>query len=150
MEELRRIAPEEAASSPALTKYVGQRRDLIVIVRERDGVLRCAGVLDPKGCTTEPDDPAARVVVVHEDASLEEDVRPVVEALIEAARESEARRVVIGWDAMDARGLRMLEDLGFATTGRMAYFETGPGQVDYVDGYQDATGSTVDLAMDLA
>jgi hypothetical protein len=121
---------------------------VVTLAVERDGVVRLVGTMDPGGSATAPD--AASIRVVHREADEPgTDVAPLVTALVEAAEAAGARRAVIGWDPMDATGLRVLEGLGFAPVGTMPYFELGPGVVEYVTGYTDATGSILDLARPL-
>jgi hypothetical protein len=150
-EQLTAIRPAVAEDFEEIMSLAGYatRTDVVVLVAERGGSIRCAGVVDPAGCATEPLDPVIRIVDRADDADLAGDLHPLVDALADAAASLGAPRVVIGWDPMDAQGLRMLDTAGFRPTGANPYFELGPDQVEYVTGYRDPTGSTVDLAREL-
>jgi hypothetical protein len=132
-------------STIASLSGVASRDDVVIMLAERANHVRAIGVLDRAGGPTQPDTPAIRLVERDPASDLETDVVPLLDALSEAAASLGAVRVVVGWDPMDAPGLKTLERSGFRPTGEMPYFELGPGHVDYVDGYQDATGSTLDL-----
>jgi len=134
-----------AAARPELAALAREPAMPAALV-ERAGDLRCAAVLDPRGSATEPADPLVRIVHRAADADPADDVAPAVSRLLATAADGGARRVLIGWDPLDRPGLRMLEGLGFAPTGTMPYFPLGPGQVEYVSGYRDPAGSTLDMA----
>ncbi|MFK7961673.1 MAG: hypothetical protein AB8G96_14245 [Phycisphaerales bacterium] len=108
-------------------------------------------LIDPRGGTTEPDDPALVLATRGADAQLDPALRhALAAAAIAAARTAGHRRLVTGVDPLDAAGTRALETAGFRPTGRHPYFELGGGHVEYVMGYTDPTGATLDLAVDLA
>ena len=74
----------------------------------------------------------------------------LLRGLIDFARSEGHSRLLAGCDPMNLNEIRLLERLGFAPTGRGPYLPLGGGQVQYVTGYQDATGSTLDLALQLS
>jgi hypothetical protein len=143
--EVIQTTSREAAERPELAPLT-REPSMPAALAVCDGSLRGAAVLDGRGGPTEPGVPLLRLEHTAADADLDTEVRPLLEALQEVARRDGAARVVIGWDPMDRPGLRMLEAIGFASTGTMPYFPLGGDQVEYVSGYRDATGSILDLA----
>ena len=138
----RRLTAEEAGSVPGLATLAP---DAIVVAAgpaDRTGPI---AALDPGGLATTPEEPAIRFLPADRTITPA-DARDLVDLLVDAARDAGAPRVLIAWDTMDDAGLKMLETKGFRPTGAMPYFEIGPGQVEYVTGYRDPTGSVVDLA----
>lgn len=111
-------------------------------------------VLDPAGfAPTEPDAIALRFRRVDgTDAArwaperLSELAAAALERAAALGLHGQDVRVVIGWDPLDAPGIAALESAGFVPTGRHPYFVLGGGHVEYVTGYTDVTGATVDLA----
>lgn len=114
----------------------------------RGGELRAVGMIE-LGRTPNDSNAPCLIIAVAESADPATDIAPLVESLVSHARRLGANRVVVGCDPMFAPMLRMYERLGFRPSGRLPYFERGPGQVDYVNGYQDATGSILDLTRSL-
>ena len=115
-----------------------------VHVVEQDGELVAAGWLDPLGLPqVEPTSPAVRLTPV---GRMPVDViSALVRTVEQEANSAGHERLMVGWDPMDAHGLRRLAELGYRPTGRGPYFELGHDQVQYVTGYQDAVGATLDL-----
>jgi hypothetical protein len=144
-----RTVSDVERSTIASLSGVASRSDVVIMLAEREGSPRAVGVLDRAGGPTRPETPMIRIVERDADATIETDIIPLLDALAEAAASLGAVRVLLGWDPMDAPGLKTLETSGFRPTGEMPYFELGPGHVDYVDGYQDATGSTLELVRHL-
>ena len=138
------ISSHAAAARPELAE-LAREPEMPAVLVERSDVLRCAAVLDPRGPATEPEAPLVRLVHAVANADPADDVAPAITRLLAMAADRGATRVLIGWDPLDRPGLRMLEELGFAPTGTMPYFPLGPGQVEYVSGYRDPAGSTLDL-----
>lgn len=147
-----RIRPARADDASVLraTRPGLARRDVdVLLLAEVNHQPRAAALLDPVGRPTEPDTPAIILERLDADAELDADLAPLLDAVLDEARVKGMTRLLIGWDPMDHHGLRLLEQRGFRPTGAMPYFEIGGGEVQYVSGYQDATGSTLDLAINL-
>lgn len=138
------IRPAGPDDAPLVDRVGASVRAVAIIAEGPDGA-RLAGVIDPAGSVTEQDAPALRIA----DQKDHRDLLPaLVTALIEAAATTGADRLVVAWDTMDVAGQRVFTDLGFRPTGTQPYFERGP-DVEFVSGYTDPTGSTVDLARTL-
>lgn len=123
-------------------------------VAERDGSIIAFAGLDPAGTPTEPDSPLVRVHLRRTKEDDEADSpgelsQDAIRATVAAATSAGITRLLITVDPMDHHAMRMVEDLGFHPTGTSPYFDLGGGNVQYVSGYQDATGSQIDLAIDL-
>jgi len=112
----------------------------------RDGAVRLRAVLHEHGSPNEPETPSIQFRTADAPFDRVADLEPLTLALIEAADASGLSRVVAGWDPMDHAGLKVLERHGFRPTGVTPYFDLGGGQVQFVTGYQDATGAVLDLA----
>jgi hypothetical protein len=153
---------DEARTIPGLTALAatpapGTR----VLVMDHGDGPRAAAVLDLHGSATEPQDPWLVVQRCGASASgagspppagLPDpagELEPLVRAALTAAAADGHRRVTTGCDPMDLPRLKVLEGLGFAATGRQPYFVLGGGHVEYVMGYADASGATMDLAVRL-
>lgn len=120
-------------------------RDIIIV--ERDGVIIGGGDLVIGMSPAEPEQPSIRLRAAR---SIRDEERiALVRGLIESARRHGFARLLAGCDPMDLNELRLLEGLGFAPTGRGPYLPLGGGQVQYITGYQDATGSILDLVLTL-
>lgn len=123
-------------------------RECTVLVCAQGEQARFAGLLDARGRATQPHDPAVTIQRVDE-AGSGGDMSGLDELLVRLSAAAEAlgaNRITIGWDPMDVRGLKILQQHGFRPTGEMPYFEMTGGHVEYISGYMDATGSTMDLA----
>lgn len=120
--------------------------DVIALGLEHDGRLRASGLIDPLGTPATPGAPAIEYRTHVPDGSLDRDVAPLVKALLDRLDAHGVEKVLIRWDPMDARGLKLMQGLGFKPIGEMPYFDRGGGSVEYVTGYTDAFGSRVDLA----
>lgn len=118
-----------------------------IIIVERESVVIGAGDLVIGMSPAEPEQPSIRLRAAK---SIRDGERvALVRALVDLARNEKHARVLAGCDPMDLNEIRLLESIGFAPTGRGPYLPLGGGQVQYITGYQDATGSTLDLAMEL-
>lgn len=128
----------------------GELRDLGLapgepaLVATDDGKVVAGAVLDAAGSATEPGTPRLRLALVPggDRGSLGE----LAHAMVKHAGASGLGRVTTGWDPMDHVGLKVLAGAGFEPTGLGPYVELGGGAVHHVTGYQDATGSVLDLA----
>lgn len=118
-----------------------------IIVLERGGVVLAAGTLDPAGPPTEPGTP--RVMWASSRSATIQERLILLRTLLDKARRSGLKRVLIGVDPMNHDEVTMLDEAGFLPTGRGPYHVLGGGLVQYVTGYQDATGSTLDLEAEL-
>lgn len=124
------------------------RDDAPVFLAEDDADVLAAASIDFRGGPTEPRLPW---IELHRRPDAPADAETaLLRHLIRLARDRGADRVVLGVDPMDGPALKRLEDLGFRPTGRGPYFLLGGVHPQYVTGYQDATGSILDLARDLA
>ena len=103
--------------------------------------------LDPRGCATEPDH--ALLLLDRIGDADDRLIARLIREVLNRAQSAGFDRVIARSDPMDRRHIRILESCGFRPTGRMAYREVGSTCVEYVDGYQDATGSLVDLVCQL-
>jgi len=119
-----------------------------VIVVDRAGLVVGCGGIDPQGHPTEDGVPALRTAFAN--AATDDERRALIAALLDRARARDLERVLIGCDPMDHARLKRFLSLGFRPTGRGPYHLMGGGMVQYVTGYQDATGATLDLAIDLS
>lgn len=126
-------------------------RGCTVLVSACGDQARFAGLLDPRGRPTQPNDPAITIQRLDEAADDREmdGLADLIERLVAAGADHTAGRITIAWDPMDVRGLKVLQQRGFRPTGEMPYFEMAGGHVEYVGGYMDATGSTMDLSREL-
>lgn len=116
-------------------------------VIDRDDRIFGAGGIVPAGAPTEPDHPLlivrfARGVADHERHDL-------VEELIQLARDEGHTRLIVSCDPMSYEDVSFYESFGFKPTGRGPYRIVAGDTVQYVTGYENATGSLLDLAMAL-
>jgi hypothetical protein len=114
---------------------------------EIDREPTAAAVLHRRGTPAHLDDAAIEVHVAGDGTLGDIDERAAVallEAAVETARSAGHPRVVMQWDAMDAGGIRRIEGAGFKPK-TPPYFELGGGQLEYVMGYRDPAGSTIEL-----
>lgn len=144
-----RAADDDNASLLRATRHGIGRRDATVLIAWQNDRPQAAAMLEPAGRPTDPVTPAAIFELLQKDAQVEWHIAPLLEAIVNEARSRGMERLMTGWDPMDHRGLRVFEQRGFRPTGAMPYFDLGGGEVQYVSGYQDATGSTLDLALQL-
>jgi hypothetical protein len=92
-------------------------------------------MIDPRGGAVDRERPAIRILRQPEEADRFLELFPrLLATLEEAARAEGLAALQIGWDPLDAAGLRVLSEAGYRPTGTMAYFEIGGGQVEYHDG----------------
>lgn len=112
-------------------------------ILERAGVVIGAAVFDLVGAPTEPGVPL--LVAAWSRAAGADERLALLRVMLDQARANRWGRVLIGADPMDHNGLTLLEQSGFRPTGRGPYVTLGGGVVQYVTGYQDASGSTLDL-----
>jgi len=152
--QIRRVpAIEAAAAARALAGLVRGVDDPDAAgfaghVADRGGIPVLAGIRDPRGGPTEPDDPAL-VFAAAADGPLDVEALAALAAdAVAAATDAGLARLVSGCDPMDLPTLRALESAGFRTVGRQPWFALGGGQVEFVTGYADATGATLDVAAD--
>lgn len=117
------------------------------LLLERAGLAIAAGCLTIGWTPEEPEHPTIRLFTAR--STTPDDLTALLRALIEQARVRGSTRLLIGCDPMHHDLLRMLDRLGFAPTGRGPYHLLGGGLVRYVTGYEDATGSTLDMALSL-
>ena len=124
-----------------------------VLLLEAGGSVRGAAIIDPHGGPTEPEAPLLLVSACGPAEGggsppalhPEDEVRPLVRAALAAAAAEGIERLVTGCDPMDLARVKAFEAEGFAPTGRQPYFVLGGGHVEYVMGYADASGATMDL-----
>lgn len=135
----------DALEALGFDRSVVNLRDVVVV--ERAGVIIGAGDLVIGAAPAEPEQPMIRVRAAK--SIRDEEHIALLRGLIEFAQRAGHARLLAGCDPMNLDEIRLLERIGFAPTGRGPYFPIGGGQVQYVTGYQDATGSTLDLAMNL-
>jgi hypothetical protein len=120
------------------------------IAAPAEGPPRSAAAVDPGGLPAHPDTPCLLLAVVDGDEALADaDAAALIDTLLDRCRAGGHPRLLARCDPLDRPALRRLEQRGFRPTGTPPYFEIGPGQVQYVTGYQDATGSWLDLAVPL-
>lgn len=105
------------------------------------------GGISSRGPATDPETPRIVLAPVPDRFDVRRDLPFLIEPLIEQARRLGIARLMVGWDPMDPTGLKILEEAGFRPTGQMPYFSLGGGEVQFVTGYTDATGSTMDLVL---
>ncbi|TVQ54775.1 MAG: hypothetical protein EA377_04745 [Phycisphaerales bacterium] len=136
---------------PHMVRRMTGRKHDYALLAEREGKVIAAGVYQPDGNATEPSHPHLRVQPVADASSLESssamiDVLPqLLDRLVQHARERQDERVTLSWDPMDQAGLRAVESAGFRAAGGGPYRELGGGIVQYVTGYDDASGAVIDL-----
>lgn len=111
--------------------------------------LIALGVIDPDGRATIPEHPTIRVAIDPLQTPTNDALASLIRELVDAARAGGTTRVTAGVDPMDFAGVKRLEALGFRPAGSLPYFEFAGGHVEYITGYQDATGSTMDMVADL-
>lgn len=116
----------------------------------RNGSLIAVAVIDPDGRATMPGHPTMRLAASSQRGPDDHEMAALLRDLIEKAISLGAKRLSVGWDPMDFSGLKRLEAAGFRSAGSLPYFEMGGGHVEYVTGYQDATGSTMDMVIELS
>jgi hypothetical protein len=142
---VRPAAEDDLDAIPALRRWLDAGAT-DCLVTPADARPRAAAALDPAGLPVEPDHPC---LLLHVD-DADDDAAALLEAILARARASGHDRLLARCDPLDRPALRRLEQRGFRPTGTPPYFEIGPGQVQYVTGYQDATGSWLNLAVALA
>lgn len=146
---VRLLSPDEAAEIEPLSPHAGVDR-AVFAVTPRDQPIELAAMIDPRAGAVDRETPAVRLVRQPESTDRLHELLPALLAAFEqAARDRGILALQIGWDPMDAAGLRILAEAGYRPTGTGPYFEIGGGQVEYVSGYQDASGSTMDHRLDL-
>jgi hypothetical protein len=115
----------------------------------RGETLIAIGVIDRNGRSTMPNDPTLRLAIDSRQPPTDDEIAELLRDLIRAAESLGANRLTVGWDPMDFAGLKRLEAAGFRPTGTLPYFEFAGGHVEYITGYQDATGATMDMMLEL-
>ncbi len=147
---IRSATLSDAQIMPAIQSYLVREECHVLVASRRDSETPAAfGVLDLVGRVTHPNDPTVALHFAEQPPDFDHLGSPLLLRLIERAEQLGIGRLTAGWDPMDATGLRFWERHGFCPSGAMPYFEQGPGTVQYVSGYQDATGSTLDLIANL-
>ncbi len=141
MTDVRPVRPDDDADT--LTSRLGVNPvgdGVIAAVMTPDA--RAVAALRTLGTPVTPERPAIVVDAADAGPDCEADL---VRALLDQAQTRDLDAVSITCDPMDADRLRRLESLGFRPTGAAPYFDIGGGMIEYVQGYTDATGATLDL-----
>lgn len=162
----RAACTDDAALFACLSETQAEGEVRLIAV-DTTGTACAVGRMIPAGCTTQPDRPrleidwpgpvapppahthtaAAPAIsgTVPGDAMIArvlETLLPVLQDALPGGPESTAS---VGWCPLEPVGQRLLRAAGFRPTGGGAYRETSSGMIRWVDGYQDPTGSTIDL-----
>lgn len=145
---LRKISSDELPALTSKLSMAGITPDHALLL-ERSGRVMVAGSIETCDRNLESTLPRLRFCLIDPEFDLQSDLPVLLERLITQVAAEGFDRLLIGWDPMDHHGLKALEALGFRPSGEMPYFVVGPGQIQYVSGYQDATGSTLDLVIKL-